>query len=552
MQARPAGGAARCQGGAQQGEGPWRSCACTVPPLPSALIVPPHRTTPHQPFLVCPGPRAQQCADAFRWVEEKSVRAAPAPPVRDEAQLQRELRARGLPYYAKCELIKVGGGKRRPPVRGGGRGRKRRRRGAAGSDESSGSEGEGGGGSNGSQRPVTYYLKLRAADREKSAAYSRNDLWALFVGPLAGKGASDALVVRSVFHGPSRADMMEVRAVTPLQWPTFPLKRRLEVHALNALNAGTEVAVLEALEGRVAGATARDMPLLRPLLQGCPDAKPPSPLPALPGEAVDAEVTRAAEQFGLNDDQRGVLVRCADWLRARPSSEAAAAEAAATRSPIALVHGVFGAGKSHLLVAIASCLARLVAALPAAEQTRCRILVAGVTNVAVDRVLMVRPSPLGTGCPHGELCPVDMPCAQGLQEAGCDDYARVGSLRKIARTILPRVLHSTDRGDAQREVMEELLRMLREARQQRGAARGGDETAGDEQYITTAIEELRAGKVGAAGLRHRVCLSLCLRGWCVVVKGAPIGVYSWRRGLAGKPRLRPSATPPSPVPMLSG
>lgn len=472
-----------------------------------------------QPFLACSGPRAQQCPDAFQWVDEKAVRPAPAKvgrgrsvagPVRDEAQLQRELRAKGLPYYATCELIKVGGGKKRPAGRGqGGRRGKRRRRGGGGSDGSSESEGEDGGEGRGGAsqpRPVTYYLKLRPCDREKSAAYSRNDLWVLFVGPLAGKGASDPLIVRSVFHGPSRADMMEVQAATPLQWPSFPLKRRLDVHALKALNAGTEVAVLEALEARVASANARDMPLLRPLLHGCPTAggaDPLAPMPSLPGEAVDEEVARTAAQFGLNDDQRGVLAHCAGWLRggapeggARPSG------------PIALVHGVFGAGKSHLLVAVASCLARLVAALPAGEQGTCRILVAGVTNVAVDRVLMVRGGSWGNGG-GGSLTPLAR--SQGLEEAGCSDYARVGSLRKIARPVLPRVLHSTDRGDAQREVMEELLRMLREARQRRGPGQGDGETPGDERYIHTAIEELKQGKVGAAGcVRARVGVGLVL------------------------------------------
>jgi hypothetical protein len=191
-------------------------------------------------------------------------------------------------------------------------------------------------------------------------------------------------------------------------------------------------------------------------------------------------------QFKLNADQRAVLQSCVSWIVSpkQPNSEerpanasseeeedaaedgtlstaaatakakatAASADAAASSaassssdtefpSPITLVHGTFGSGKSYLLVVIILFFCRVLEQLdpqntgtqPAMPFNVCthflldlhctvRILIAAQTNVAVDGILL------------------------GLQAHGFDKFARVGALRKIAKPVLKHVLHHAERG----------------------------------------------------------------------------------------------------------
>ncbi len=62
-----------------------------------------------------------------------------------------------------------------------------------------------------------------------------------------------------------------------------------------------------------------------------------------------------------------------------------------------------------------------------------KVLLASTTNVAVDRVLMVRMT---------LLCVCDLLiralcCMQVLLSLGFEDFVRVGSVKKIAKQILP-------------------------------------------------------------------------------------------------------------------
>lgn len=81
------------------------------------------------------------------------------------------------------------------------------------------------------------------------------------------------------------------------------------------------------------------------------------------------------------------------------------------RNPIVLVHGVYGSGKSFVLSVLIIILYRAVNASLLEVDTR--IVVSSMTNVAVDRILTT------------------------LLEMGFDDFVRVGSLKKIAKSILP-------------------------------------------------------------------------------------------------------------------
>lgn len=88
------------------------------------------------------------------------------------------------------------------------------------------------------------------------------------------------------------------------------------------------------------------------------------------------------------------------------------------KEPITLVHGPFGTGKSFLLAVIIIFLDRL---LSEDENKEIRMLVCSSTNTAVDRVLL------------------------GLLNHGFTDFARIGSLKKIAKPLLPYTQTSEER-----------------------------------------------------------------------------------------------------------
>jgi hypothetical protein len=88
------------------------------------------------------------------------------------------------------------------------------------------------------------------------------------------------------------------------------------------------------------------------------------------------------------------------------------------QSPVVLVHGVYGAGKSHLLTVLIITLFRAFEAGLLISDTK--VVFASLTNVAVDRILL------------------------GLLEMGFENFVRVGSIRKIAKPILPYTCHKSE------------------------------------------------------------------------------------------------------------
>lgn len=321
------------------------------------------------------------------------------------------LRKHRVRYYAACELIKTGGGRSdgKRGASGGGRGRRPagKRRRVAGRRPGRGAGGEGGSSSEEDSeaasedepyelvgKPVTYYLKVRTRDRERATEYSKDDLWVL----ARSAGFEQPVVVRARFHSPSKADMLEVEPVGAGAMPPFPSRRRLTVHAIRGPNAGSELAMLQTLQSM----RSVPPPVMPALLRGCTAAsavgsalaaRTPAALcggasEALPSLRLDrervlalAEETVAVSQ--LNPDQAEVLRRVAEWL---------APAAGTTRAPpVLLAHGVFGAGKSFMLVTILRYLSALLGAarVPVSGAGAVRVMFAAATNVAVDRVLLV-------------------------------------------------------------------------------------------------------------------------------------------------------------------
>jgi len=163
----------------------------------------------------------------------------------------------------------------------------------------------------------------------------------------------------------------------------------------------------------------------------------------------------------LNDLPHQVLLRLADWLRADLGGGGGGGGSgggggggggcggggggggggARPAPPVILVHGVFGAGKSHLLVAMLWFLQRALRG--ASRHGRpCKVLLAALTNVAVDNVV------------EGLLRQAE---ADGEAEP---DVVRVGSVRRIAAAVLPHSTHgklsATEEQSTKRELTREL------------------------------------------------------------------------------------------------
>ena len=103
---------------------------------------------------------------------------------------------------------------------------------------------------------------------------------------------------------------------------------------------------------------------------------------------------------------------------------------------IVLVHGAFGCGKSYLLVSIIRFISTL---LDQIEETDSKILVCALTNVAVDRILLT------------------------LKDQGFTDFARVGSLKKIDKQLLPFThTSSSNKKKADTDALKELKNMMKE------------------------------------------------------------------------------------------
>lgn len=173
---------------------------------------------------------------------------------------------------------------------------------------------------------------------------------------------------------------------------------------------------------------------------------------------VEAVRQATCLQFRLNTDQEYVLNECTKWFLPKVKSEVKVEvkkeedygllddlehtsqasteekqqllQARQHDANILLVHGAFGCGKSYLLVSIIRFICTLLDQI-GEEETK--ILVCALTNVAVDRILLM------------------------LLNSGFTDFARVGSLKKINRTLLPYThCSATNKKQADKEALKEL------------------------------------------------------------------------------------------------
>ena len=207
---------------------------------------------------------------------------------------------------------------------------------------------------------------------------------------------------------------------------------RNDLYAIRAFNAHSEMMMLDMVETDL-----EESALVNELM-----GKPQNSLKCLvkPEAAGEFELLHIEfiKEFGLNEDQAAVVKGFCKSL-------------IGDAKPIVLVHGVYGAGKSFVIAVLIIIIAK--AASKDFFKERIKIVFSSMTNVAVDRILV------------------------SLQELGFEDFVRVGSLKKIAKSILPYTVQAKN-SDA-----KDLSDMLRE-----------DLPSEDKEYVERAIKDFQSNQ----------------------------------------------------------
>ncbi|KAA6422216.1 MAG: hypothetical protein FRX49_07967, partial [Trebouxia sp. A1-2] len=229
----------------------------------------------------------------------------------------------------------------------------------------------------GKAEAASVFLHIQSG-QERPIAYQRDDIWVLSSDPFCQvEQGSGAPWIRAGFCWPAVPGMAPIR--------------RAGAQTAKAIPADATVSVSQNLKGSTS-------------------------------QLLDEHARRIAAEFQLNTDQVAVLVHCSRWASADKDA-----------SPVCIIHGPFGCGKSSLLVALIHYLL--------AQRSQqgsglkgCRVLLSAHTNIAVDRLMT------------------------GLQDTGCTDMVRVGALRRISKTLLPHSLHAVD-SKAKSDAVSELKEM---------------------------------------------------------------------------------------------
>lgn len=423
--------------------------------------------------------------------------AAPRAAAATAAERQRLFRAAGVPFYGGVDLII-----RPQGASAGGAGAGAGAVVGAGEPPSGATLAQLGAHLEESSVSPRVYIRISSEDREPASKVSLGDLWLISSSPAFAAGGMPApaaswpvtpapssstkdffasvaatnpftLLARSAYHAvPPGSGMLELVPLGGVasaalerslglsgvgSWPSTLLRgpRSVRVVALRGPSLLTEPLAL-ALLGALRSAPPLSVPLAGLLARGSGAATTLLPS-ALPRSFLTELATKTVSQCRLNDGQAAVIWQAAAWFTARGETPSAT-------SPCLLVRGVFGSGKSKTLAAMLSFLSASMEESEAAGGPRQRVLVCSATNVAVDRVL--------TGL-------VDV-----LESA---DIARVGSLRRISRSLLRYALPSSTDSRALASATADLRALMSE---------GYDGGADKDDVISEKI----AGLADSAGL----------------------------------------------------
>ncbi|PIK61853.1 hypothetical protein BSL78_01184 [Apostichopus japonicus] len=393
-------------------------------------------------------------------------------------------------------------------------------------------------------------LYLRISRKESSSVYGKDDLWV--ISKDLTFDLSNSFLAKSVFHGPNTASEVEIEPVSgysPSNWPgevsvqgrptvllgdfagsdasrpsgsfynssargsidrekhdiifitlktisSFFLKKiilskltnvlRVTCACMHAYNASTELSCLHNIQEFV---NPRILPVLPALLNRytsdvnssaiLSQKSFKSPAVASPSNrklfCSSQQIREMAEavigQYHLNEDQATALLSVARMFIDEETDG----------SPVSLIHGVFGAGKSYLLAVTVLFLCQLfhLHQENGGDPNDWKVLISSTTNVAVDRILL------------------------SLLQLGFEEFIRVGSIRKIAKPVLPYSVHASDKESQELKELQEMLK--------------GDLSTKEKSFVRKSIERHRLGlnkkmlsKVLVVGVTCAACTFPCI------------------------------------------
>ncbi|XP_045853292.1 protein ZGRF1 isoform X2 [Meles meles] len=404
-------------------------------------------------FYTCDGPKAEQCK-FFKWLEEVTPGyltqedSLPSMVLSDIKSIGLYLRSQKIPLFEECQLLVRKGFDYQRKQYG-----KLKKFTIVNPEFYSESKNK-------------LYLKL--SRKESSSTYSKNDLW---VVSKTLDFELDTFIACSAFFGPSsinEVELLPLKGYFPSNWPT-----NVVVHALLVCNASTELTTLKNIQDNFNPAT---LPLTQYLLTMSSSTIvsnkrvnkrnfiPPAfsnvntKFELLSLEATLRLAGELIQAHNLNKDQATALIQIAQMMASHENVEEVK-ELQIHTLPITIIHGVFGAGKSYLLAVVILFLVQLFekSEVPTVGNARpWKLLISSSTNVAVDRVLL------------------------GLLSLGFEKFVRVGSVRKIAKPVLPYSLHAGS--ESENEQLKELHALMKE-----------DLTPLERVYVRKSIEQHKLG-----------------------------------------------------------
>ncbi|KAL8206933.1 UNVERIFIED_CONTAM: Protein zgrf1 [Gekko kuhli] len=414
-------------------------------------------------FYACDAPKAERC-DFFKWLDDVNpgqFKSTPSVAFNDLKSIGTYLRSQKIFLHEECQLLvrKAFDIQRK-------RFSKLKKFNVADADCDTRNK---------------LYLKL--SRKEHSSMYSKDDLWVvsktLMFEPL------DTFIACSVFFGPSSNNEIELeplKGYSPSNWHS-----NMIVHALLVCNASTELTTLRNIEENFSSAV---LPIMQHLLTrpfkkvsgsnkiNRRKFKPPvlntdtMTCGLLSPEMIISLANKMIQTFQLNKDQATALLQIGNMMASYPIDKETGKQ---QPLPITIIHGVFGSGKSYLLAIVILFLVQIFETSEATVSKRLapwKILISSATNVAVDRVL---------------LCLLDL---------GFEEFIRVGSVRKIAKPVLPYSLHAGLGSES--EQLKELLALMKE-----------DLTPAEKNYVRKTIEHHRLGTNKALLQQVRVVGATC-------------------------------------------
>eukprot|EP00049_Salpingoeca_infusionum_P022730 m.8426 g.8426 ORF g.8426 m.8426 type:complete len:1362 (-) comp5355_c0_seq1:4791-8876(-) len=291
-----------------------------------------------------------------------------------------------------------------------------------------------------SSKSKTYFLSL--SRRESSSSYGKGDVWVVSANLDFG---DEVAICKSSYFGPNTDNELEIAHLSGCKLSS--LLRKPTLFALHIGNFANELTCIENIEQHM----FRDAFPVLPTLVDPTNPKPsyaPQPQLEMTFEAAEDICEQYIRRYKLNEDQAATLRRAVRMLPLRNKPEQLSAG-----SNVLLIHGVYGSGKSFLIGVLVRCLKHIF---NEAHSDAHRVLVSSTTNVAVDRILL------------------------NLLDLGCTDFVRVGSAKKIAKSVLPYSTHGSASAD-KREIAD-LKDMLKDGL-----------SSSERQDVLKTIEMLKRG-----------------------------------------------------------